>query len=290
MLPLAQPDATSDTIWAPDEDENLALIAQVYNGVASDIAAPSEEQTDREQVEQNQAGQRARVHHFLNWARLAEGKRVLDIGSGTGTLALAIADNGAQEVVGADISLAMLEQAEYWRLNNLSPSRNHVSYRLAPAQLLPFPEERFDVVICRMVMHESHKPEKIIRESVRVLKPGGLFILADLLSDDDAVKRATQNAIEERRKPCHVAARNTEQYRQLLEGAGLILEQEEAVVFERELEDWLRDIPAHLSDGTAVREMFEASMETDAAGINARRQGGGLVFDQRLFYIRAVKG
>lgn len=282
---LPQVDDKPTTIWSPDEDENLASIAQVYNDVANSLAVTP----DQGQMRAEQAGRQQRLLHLLRWARLPEGLRILDIGSGMGILTLALAEQGAQEVVGTDISLAMLEQAEYRRLHTITPSHARVSYRLAPAQMLPFSDARFDTVVCRMVLHEAHKPERILSEIVRVLKPGGFLLLGDLLGDDDAVKRATQNAIEERRNPCHVAARSMVQYRSLLRDVGLHIEREDVATFERAMEEWLRDFPSHLSDADAVREMFEASMETDAAGMKARRQGGALVFDQQMVYIRAVK-
>ncbi len=71
--------------------------------------------------------------------------------------------------------------------------------RLATAQALPFASAgRFDVVICRMVLHLNRKPEQNLRELWRVLRLGGVLIIADLLSTQDPVRRATQNAIEER--------------------------------------------------------------------------------------------
>jgi hypothetical protein len=55
------------------------------------------------------------------------------------------------------------------------------------------------------------------------------------------------------------------------------------------LEEWLAIYLADRTEGAVVREMIEAGMETDAAGINARRQGSTLIFDQRMYYVRAVK-
>ena len=57
----------------------------------------------------------------------------------------------------------------------------------------------------------------------------------------------------------------------------------------RNLEDWLAELVAEPANGAIVREMIEASLETDAAGINARRHGDEILFDQRLVYLRAVK-
>ncbi len=124
---------------------------------------------------------------------------------------------------------------------------------------------------------------------MRLLKHGGELILADLLSADDPVKRATQNAIEERRNPSHVAAYTAEQYRKFVWAPDLTIEAEQVVVFERELEEWLNDMQADQGVRTVVGEMIEAGLETDAAGLNVRRRNDELHFDQRMVYLKAVK-
>ena len=54
--------------------------------------------------------------------------------------------------------------------------------------------------------------------------------------------------------------------------AGFVAESEEIAIFSRSLDDWLAEFGAEPANGAVVREMIEASLETDAAGINARRQ------------------
>ena len=103
------------------------------------------------------------------------------------------------------------------------------------------------------------------------------------------VKRATQNAIEERRNPTHYAARSAQQYRDLLTNAGLTVVDEKTVTFERELDEWLAELPLDSANGAIVREMMEAGIETDAAGLHTRRHGETIIFEQRLYYCKAVK-
>jgi SAM-dependent methyltransferase len=183
----------------------------------------------------------------------------------------------------------MLEQAEYLRLSQPSDTTNRVSYRLANLQMLPFPNEFFDVVTCRLVLNHFHSPQRIVEEFVRVLRPGGIFLMAELLSVADPVKRATQNAIEERRNPAHVAARSAEQYDKMITDAGLEIEKTESIDIPRNLREWLNAY--HTPDAVAatVIEMVEAGLETDAAGIGARRRGASIEFVQRMYYLKATK-
>lgn len=267
----------TDVTIAESKDEDLVQVLKVYNRVLT-ADVDLQDQT-REQ----------RMRHLLKFANLPKNLRVMDLGTGTGRLAMLLAEDGASEVVGVDISPAMLEVAEYLRLSSASPATDRVSFRLAAAQRMPFRSESFDAIVCRLVLNHAHKPEYILQELVRLLKPGGVLILAELLGADDSVKRATQNTIEARRNPSHVAALSAEQYRKLVTNARLTIEAETVAVYEQDLEEWLTDLQSNPATRSVVREMMEAGLETDAAGLKVRRHSGKLVFDRRLIYLKAVK-
>ena len=260
-----------------EDPEDLSLVVSVYN---ANVATSIDLEDD---------ARRNRMRDLIRFANPQEGMKILDLGAGTGLLAMLLAESVQAELVGIDISPAMLERAEYIRLNSRPEVSRRVDFRLAAAQQLPFRNERFDMVISRLMLHLSHKPQRILTEAMRVLKPGGMLVVGDLLSVDDPVKRATQNAIEERRNMAHMAAHSSQQYRDLVTRAGFQVEQEEVVIFPRDLDDWLAEFAGDSASSAVVREMIEASLETDAAGINARRQGDQILFDQRLFYVRARK-
>lgn len=276
--PLVTPrNVREEVAHTPEELEDLSTVVRVYNRVAMN------------DLERKRQDDHMRIRHMLNFAKLPPDLRILDIGTGIGLLPLLLSEDGAKQLVGIDISPEMLEHAEYLRLSRGTEAAARVTFRLAPAHALPFREETFDAVTCRLVLNHVRRPERIVREIVRVLRPGGILILAELLGVDNPVKRATQNAIEERRNAAHVAARGAEQYNKLLTDAGLQIEAKDVLSFERELEEWLAIYHADRADSAVVREMIEAGLETDAAGINARRQGNSLVFEQRMYYVRAVK-
>jgi ubiquinone/menaquinone biosynthesis C-methylase UbiE/broad specificity phosphatase PhoE len=279
-LPEPVPDDIASPLQVeatPDIPEDLSLLPQIYN---QNVAAF---------VEMDDKTRRKRFDDLISFSEIQSGDRVLDVGTGTGLLALALAESCEATVVGIDISPAMLERAEFFRLNSTSEIARRVDFRLATAQVLPFAKERFDVAICRMVLHLNRQPGRVLRELWRVLRPGGVLVIADLLSTDDPVRRATQNAIEGRRNSSHVAAYSTSQYREMVVDAGFVTDAEKSAVFSRILDDWLAELNAEPANGAVVREMVEASLETDAAGINARRNGDQILFDQRLVYLRAVK-
>lgn len=277
-VPVVTPRTTRDEqAQALEEVEDLSEIIAVYNRVATG------------DLDRKREDDRYRIRHLLSFAKLPSGLRVLDIGTGIGLLPILLAEDGAQSVVGIDVSPEMLEQAEFLRLSRGGEPGARVSYRLAPAHALPFRDEIFDAVFCRLLLNHMRRPERVVREMVRILKPGGVLVLAELLSVDNPVKRATQNAIEEKRNSSHVAARSVDQYNKLITDAGLTIEAKETISFDRELDEWLAAYHTDRADASVVREMIEAGLETDAAGINARRQGNTMVFEQRMYYLKAVK-
>lgn len=98
----------------------------------------------------------------------ARGLKVLEIGVGMGADYLEWLKAGAQ-ATGVDLSAASVERAR--RRCELAGYKPDL--RVADAELLPFPDQTFDVVYSYGVMHHSPDTAKCVREAWRVLKPGG---------------------------------------------------------------------------------------------------------------------
>jgi ubiquinone/menaquinone biosynthesis C-methylase UbiE len=116
---------------------------------------------------------------LLEPARLQPGESVLDVGCGTGTLAIAAKRHvgPAGSVHGVDASPAMIARAA----KKANKARADVRFETGLAESLPFPSERFDVVLSTVMLH--HLPrgarEQGVREMRRVLKPGGRLLVVD---------------------------------------------------------------------------------------------------------------
>ena len=114
-------------------------------------------------------------------ARLRPGEAVLDVGCGTGTLAmLARQQVGAAGVVaGIDASPEMIARAR----SKASKARLDIRFETASADALPFPNAHFDAVLCTVALH--HLPRAVrsaaVAEMARVLKPAGRVFLADFV-------------------------------------------------------------------------------------------------------------
>jgi demethylmenaquinone methyltransferase/2-methoxy-6-polyprenyl-1,4-benzoquinol methylase len=101
----------------------------------------------------------------------APGQRVLDVATGTGLVAFALARCGA-EVVGLDQSEDMLFGART-RQAALGPLRGGVRFVRGEAEQLPFDDDSFDALTFTYLLRYVDDPAQTMAELVRVLKPGG---------------------------------------------------------------------------------------------------------------------
>lgn len=100
----------------------------------------------------------------------------LDVGTGTGDLALELRRQGAARVVGADFSIEMLATA---RAKTAAAGDVRLSWALADALALPFPDNTFDRVTNAFLLRNLADIRAGLGEMARVLKPGGYLVCLD---------------------------------------------------------------------------------------------------------------
>ena len=106
------------------------------------------------------------VTQMLEGIKFRDGKhsdKVLDVGCGTGFVSMLYPNF---DITGVDISDGML-------------AHNPHKWIKAPAEQLPFPDNHFDFVVCRSLLHHLDEPMAGLSEMYRVLKPGGKFMCWD---------------------------------------------------------------------------------------------------------------
>lgn len=155
-------------------------------------------------------------------AGLAAGPRAkaLDIATGGGHTAVHLARMGF-EVTASDLSPAMLA-----RCRELAAEAGlTLDTAEHSAETLPYPDASFDLVSCRVAAHHFSNPDAFVRESARVLKPGGVFLLIDGSVPDDApAVEEWLHKVEKLRDPSHGRFLSPAAWRQVCEGAGLVVE------------------------------------------------------------------
>ena len=112
-------------------------------------------------------------------ARLQAGESVLDVGCGTGSLAIAAKRRvgAAGAVCGIDASPAMIARAT----KKAQKQRLDIQFQLAIAEALPFPDSHFDVALSTVMLHHLSRAARrqCATEIRRVLKPGGRVLVVD---------------------------------------------------------------------------------------------------------------
>jgi MPBQ/MSBQ methyltransferase len=164
------------------------------------------------------------VHEMASWGgldRLPSGTRVLDLGCGIGGSSRILARDYGFSVTGVAISPGQIQRAR-----ELTPSGLSARFLVEDAMSLSFPDAAFDAVWS--IEAGPHMPDKAVfaRELLRVLKPGGLLLLADWNQRDDrrkplaAWERAVMRQLLDQWS--HPAFASIEGFAETLEATGLV--------------------------------------------------------------------
>ena len=112
-------------------------------------------------------------------AALPAGSRILEVAPGPGYLAIEIARRRPYQVTGLDISHTFVEIAT----RNAHEAYVDIDFRQGNASAMPFPENSFDLILCRAAFKNFSQPVAAMSEMHRVLRPGGRALIIDLRKD-----------------------------------------------------------------------------------------------------------
>ena len=158
-------------------------------------------------------------------------ERALDVGTGAGAFALALAPL-VREVVGVDVVPELLAEAR-----KRAPA--NVELVEADATSLPFEVDSFDLVCTARTLHHTARPELMLAELTRVLRSGGTMLVVDQLAPGDPLAAIELNRFERARDPSTTRVLADVDLRGLFDANNLVLRSAEIVREERDLEPYL---------------------------------------------------
>ena len=162
---------------------------------------------------------------------------MLDVATGGGHTALKFAPH-VRHVIASDLTPRMLEKARQFILEEQG-ARN-VAFRQADAENLPFADDQFDLLTCRIAPHHFPDVNAFLRECARVLKAGGMLLLQDILLPDDQAAARFVEDFERLRDPSHHRAFNAAQWRAMFAVAGIDVEYSEVYIKRHDFIEWAR--------------------------------------------------
>jgi ubiquinone/menaquinone biosynthesis C-methylase UbiE len=171
----------------------------------------------------------------VEWCEPGEGVQALDVATGGGHVARRLREAGC-DVVSVDPAPGMQPTV------------------VARAEDIPFADDSFDVVACRIAPHHFEDVRAAVREMARVSKDR--VVVQDNLFLSEAVEEA-----EKLRDPTHVRCYSEDEWRSFFVEAGLRVEDERTFERSVEVEPWLARVETPGEDAARVRELLADRIE-----------------------------
>src|SRR6266508_5885457 len=181
-----------------------------------------------QQQDRRTAATQERLRHLLT---LTGEERALDIGTGAGALALALAPL-VREFIGVDIVPELVEEGR-------KRAPGNVALVEADATALPYGRGSFDLVCTARTLHHLPRPELALAEMNRLLRSGGTMLVADQLAPVDSLAAIELNRFERARDPSTTRILADVDLRGLFDANSLVLRHAEIIREERDLERYV---------------------------------------------------
>jgi ubiquinone/menaquinone biosynthesis C-methylase UbiE len=210
---------------------------------------------------------------------------VLEVAAGTGLVSRAIAHR-VRHVTALDLTPAMLAEgkrdADHAGLMNITFTRGD-------ATALPYLDRSYTRVVTRFSLHQVADPEAVVREMVRVSRPGAALIIADLIRPDGLAGDADR--IERLRDPSHGTMLTEGQVADLVTAAGAEVKRSERFDYVRPLDPWLEFSQTPEADAAQIRrELADELAGGPATGMRPSMVDGVLHFTHTYLFQQAIAG
>jgi len=179
---------------------------------------------------------------LVEMAHINGKQEVLDVATGGGHTANAFAPL-VFNVTAMDLTTEMLTAAETFIKGN---GYDNVAFVEGDAEKMPFSDESFDIVTCRIAPHHFPNVKSFIGEVHRILQHDGQFLLDDNVAPEDAEFDQFYNHIEKMRDYSHFRAWKKTEWIRMLEISGFTIQEVHRFEKRFQFENWCDRM--HLSD------------------------------------------
>ena len=195
-------------------------------------------------------------------AQRLQSTSALDLGCGAGHASYALARAGVREIVAYDLAPAMLLVAA-----TEARTRGHdqIQTQVGPAERLPFAAASFDLVVTRFSAHHWLDLPRALGECARVLTPGGILVVIDVLAPESPLLDTVLQTVEFLRDESHVRDHRESEWRALFTAAGFATPAVGRWRLPMEFHSWVARI------GTSPPRVCALEVVFDALPAEARR-------------------
>lgn len=204
----------------------------------------------------------------------APAARVVDVACGPGFLTMTFAARTA-EVLGVDATDALLGLA---RAEAERRGLANVRFVAGDVNRLDLPDGAFDVASCRAAFHHFPEPAHVLAEMVRIVRPGGTLLVADMLGSEEPAQGARHDAVERLVDPTHARALPPSEFARLFRDAGLEIVHQPTSWLPQDVEEWIAHGGPSDDVAAEIRRRLDEALPDDGLGTRLRVEDGRLRF------------
>src|SRR5207247_1349725 len=211
-----------------------------------------------------------RLQEVVDLVRPKRGDLALDVATGTGNTAFALAPR-IRRVVGLDLTREMLDEA---RRVAAERTITNLDWVIGDASHLPFQDDTFDIYVVRAAPHHFTDVEAFLAEAFRVLKPDRDGAFVDCAPPMPA--RDVLHEVELRRDPSHIRSLTVEEWVEKLEQAGFEVESAEGRELDWSYEDWMGNMAIDPELSEELAAILESAKGHAREQLHPERRDGKL--------------
>jgi ubiquinone/menaquinone biosynthesis C-methylase UbiE len=226
------------------------------------------------------------LHRMVELVRPQLHWRMLDIATGGGHTALTFA-TFVRQMVASDLTHRMLTVARNYLTEQAA---TNATYCQMDAESLPFADESFDCVTCRIAPHHFPDVGRFVQEAARVLVSGGVLAVADNIVSGEAKIARYANLLDIFRDPSHHWAYSLDDWETFFFSAGLHVTASEPFQKETDFDEWAARVGVRGDDLVRLRALLIQAPAGVHEWYAPRQVGTRILFSITEAVIVGVKG